>query len=75
MKLSVTNTGLPIPQDQLERIFERFFRVDKSRAREQGGYGLGLAIAKSIADMHNAKISVQSTQEAGTAFTVTFPGA
>jgi two-component system, OmpR family, sensor histidine kinase CiaH len=71
--LSVSNTGAYIPQDQVNQIFERFFRVDKSRAREQGGYGLGLAIAQSIVRMHNAKISVQSTAESGTTFTVVFP--
>jgi signal transduction histidine kinase len=70
--LSVTNTGSYIPQDQLDHIFERFFRVDKSRVREQGGYGLGLAIAESIVNMHNAQILVQSTQEAGTTFSVAF---
>ena len=72
VQLSVSNTGTYIPQDQVEHIFERFFRVDKSRAREQGGYGLGLAIAQSIVHMHNAKISVQSSADAGTTFTVVF---
>jgi signal transduction histidine kinase len=73
--LSVTNTGSHIPQDQLDLIFERFFRIDKSRVREQGGYGLGLAIAQSIVNMHHAKIVVQSTPEAGTTFTVVFSSA
>lgn len=73
VKLSISNTGTYIPKDQIDQIFERFFRVDKSRVREQGGYGLGLSIAKSIVGMHNAKISVQSTPEAGTTFNVTFP--
>lgn len=72
IKLTVSNTGEVIPAEQLNSIFERFFRVDKSRAREQGGYGLGLAIAQSIAEMHNASISVHSTPEAGTTFTITF---
>lgn len=72
--LAVNNTGSTIPRDQVEHIFERFFRVDKSRARQQGGYGLGLAIADSIVKMHQARISVQSTPEAGTTFAVTFPG-
>ncbi len=74
VKLSVSNTGTYIPRDQIDQIFERFFRVDKSRVREQGGYGLGLAIAQSIVRMHRAKISVQSTLESGTTFTVIFPG-
>lgn len=72
IKLSVSNTGEVIPAEQLNSIFERFFRVDKSRAREQGGYGLGLSIAQSIAEMHNASISVHSAPEAGTTFTITF---
>ena len=73
IKLSVNNTGEPIPEDQLGHIFERFYRVDKSRAREQGGYGLGLSIAESIVASHHAKIFVASTAENGTTFTVTFP--
>lgn len=73
--LSVSNTGTHIQPDQVEHIFERFFRVDKSRAREKGGYGLGLSIAQSIASMHNAAISVDSSPEYGTTFTVTFASA
>lgn len=72
--LAVNNTGSYIPPDQQEQIFERFFRLDKSRSREHGGYGLGLAIARSIVRMHNGKISVQSTQETGTTFTVVLTG-
>lgn len=72
--LAVNNTGSYIPADQQEQIFERFFRLDKSRSRENGGYGLGLAIARSIVRMHNGKISVQSTPEAGTTFTVILTG-
>lgn len=72
VKLSVTNTGATIPEDQVDLIFERFFRVDKSRVRETGGYGLGLSIAKGIAAMHKARITVVSTPETGTNFTVTF---
>lgn len=75
IKFSVSNTGAHIPPDQIEHIFERFFRVDKSRAREQGGYGLGLSIAQSIAAMHNSKISVHSTAETGTTFTVSLASA
>ncbi len=73
IKLSVHNTGEPIPAEQLERIFERFYRVDKSRAREKGGYGLGLSIAKSIVASHHGKISVHSTAQEGTTFIVSFP--
>lgn len=72
IKLDISNTGGYIPGDQVENIFERFFRLDKSRARQEGGYGLGLAIARSIVELHNARISVHSTPEAGTTFTVVF---
>lgn len=69
--LSVQNSGAPIPAKDLAHIFERFYRTDKSRARAQGGYGLGLAIAKSIVDSHCGRISVASSAQAGTVFTVT----
>lgn len=68
--LSVNNTGEPIPPEHLARLFERFYRSDTSRSREQGGYGLGLAIAESIAEKHNGHISVESTAADGTTFTV-----
>lgn len=70
LKLSVRNTGAPIPQEHLEHLFERFYRVDSSRARDAGGYGLGLAIAKSITEGHGGKISVSSSEGDGTMFTV-----
>lgn len=73
VKLTVNNnTGEIIPKDQIDNIFVRFYRVDKSRAREKGGYGLGLAIAESIVKSHNGKISVESTEETGTTFTIVF---
>ncbi len=71
IKLSVADVGNTISQNDIEHIFERFYRVDKSRSRENGGYGLGLSIAQSIVNMHNGKISVQSEQS--TIFTVIFP--
>ena len=58
--LSVENTGENIPKEDLEKIFERFYRVDKSRAREKGGYGLGLSIAKTIVEKYNGKIYAES---------------
>lgn len=75
VSLSVNNTGNPIPPDQLEHVFERFFRVDKSRVRGQGGVGLGLAIAHNIAIMHHAHISIQSTAHHGTTVVIVFPHA
>ena len=72
-KLAVHNTGSPIPPGQLPRIFERFYRADSSRARSQGGYGLGLAIAKTIVDGHKGKITAESSAAEGTTFTVMLP--
>ncbi|MEQ8175432.1 MAG: ATP-binding protein [Syntrophomonadaceae bacterium] len=73
--LSVNNTGGTIPEDQIEHIFERFYRVDKSRARQEGGYGLGLAIAETIAQIHQAPIGVESSPDQGTTFSVVFTSA
>ena len=72
--LSVTNIGTPIHPDQIENIFDRFYRADESRVSEQGGYGLGLAIAQSIALMHNAEITVKSSESSGTTFSIMFMG-
>ena len=71
--LSVTNTGEPIPAEDLPRVFDRFYRSDKARTREQGGFGLGLAIAKSIVEEHRGSIEVASSRDEGTTFTVTLP--
>lgn len=71
--LSVRNTGEPIPPEHLEHLFERFYRVDGSRSRKEGGYGLGLAIAHTIAQSHRGQIEVRSSREEGTVFTVTLP--
>lgn len=72
-QLSVHNTGPAIPPEHLPHLFERFYRSDAARDRTQGGYGLGLSIAKSVAEGHGGKISVASTPEDGTTFTVVFP--
>ena len=71
-KLTVSDTGLGIPQDSIPRIFERFYRIDKSRSRAKGGTGLGLSIVKHIAEHHGAKIDVKSTVGVGTSITVRF---
>lgn len=71
-ELLINNSGEPIPEQSLPHIFDRFYRVDKSRARLEGGYGLGLSIAKSIADSHHAKLNVTSTKASGTTFTCVF---
>jgi len=73
VKLFVRNTtDTAIPDEKIKHIFDRFYRVDSSRARKEGGYGLGLAIAKAIADEHRASLKVKSSVEKGTMFTVTF---
>ena len=68
--LSVHNMGITIPDHELPHVFERFYRTDKSRSNE--GYGLGLSIAKTIVDAHGGKISVESSQESGTVFRISF---
>jgi signal transduction histidine kinase len=73
MLFSVTNTGKGIPEEYKDEIFDRFYRIDKSRSRNKGGYGLGLAIAKAIVKEHKGKISVKSVLDESTTFTVELP--
>jgi heavy metal sensor kinase len=69
----VADTGIGIPRADQGKIFDRFYRVDKARSREMGGSGLGLSIAKWIAELHRGSISVASAPRRGTIFTVTLP--
>lgn len=69
----VSDTGIGIPKEDQEKVFERFYRVDKSRSRDLGGTGLGLAIVKHAAAYHNAKVELESEVNVGTMVTVTFP--
>ena len=71
--ISVCDNGIGIPQEDFSRIFERFYRVDKSHSKEVGGTGLGLSIVKHAAIIHNAKIDLKSTLNVGTEITVSFP--
>lgn len=71
--LVVKDTGIGIKEDQQSRIFERFYRVDKSRSKETGGTGLGLSIVKHAAMYHNADVTLESTEGQGSKFTVMFP--
>ena len=73
--LTVTDNGIGIPKEAQSSVFERFYRVDKSRSKATGGTGLGLAIVKHIARIHNARIKLESQVDVGTTITVTFPTA
>lgn len=71
--IRVSDTGIGIAEEEREKIFERFYRVDKSRSKARGGTGLGLAIVKHAAVFHNAELNVESKLGEGTCITVTFP--
>jgi len=71
--VKIKDTGIGIPKEHLDRIFERFYVVDKSRSKKLGGTGLGLSIVKHIVLLHNGKIDVKSSPGEGTEFTITFP--
>jgi len=71
--IAVTDTGIGIPKEEVQKIFDRFYRVDKARARETGGTGLGLSIALDAVKLHNGHIEVKSEEEAGSRFTITLP--
>ena len=71
--ITVKDNGIGIPAEDLPRIFERFYRVDKSRSREMGGTGLGLAIVKHIIQTLGGEVSVQSEINKGSAFTIKLP--
>ncbi len=75
VELSVRDDGPGIPMEAKARIFERFYRVDKARSREQGGTGLGLAIVKNVMQAHGGEVSVESAPGAGTAFFLTLSAA
>jgi two-component system sensor histidine kinase SenX3 len=69
----VRDHGIGIPTSDLERIFERFYRVDKARSRDTGGTGLGLSIVRHIARNHGGDVSVASREGSGSTFTFTIP--
>lgn len=71
--LTVRDTGMGIPEEALDRLFERFYRVDKARSRHSGGTGLGLAIVKHLVESHEGKIYVKSVEGVGSTFTVELP--
>jgi signal transduction histidine kinase len=73
IQVDVTDTGIGIPEKDLPRIFERFYRVDKARSRELGGTGLGLSIVKHIVQSHRGQVWVRSQLAAGSTFSFTIP--
>jgi signal transduction histidine kinase len=73
LEIVVDDTGEGILAEDLPNVFERFYRVDKSRARATGGAGLGLAIAKSLVEAHGGKIEVRSQEGKGSRFSFTLP--
>ena len=73
LEIIIEDTGIGIPANDISRIFERFYVVDKSRSRKLGGTGLGLSIVKHIIQLHNGKISIDSSKDTGTKITLTIP--
>lgn len=73
VRISVSDTGIGIPEENIPRVFERFYRVDKARSRNSGGTGLGLAIVKHLVESHRGKIELTSAEGEGTTFTVILP--
>lgn len=71
--LHVKDTGIGIAQEHIPRLFERFYRVDKGRARKNGGTGLGLAIVKHIVQLYGGTVTLESAVGKGSTFTVTLP--
>ena len=71
--IKVIDSGVGIPEEDLSRIFERFYRVDKARSRELGGTGLGLSIAKEILDKNGGRIDIKSKVHEGTEVVITIP--
>ncbi len=71
--IQVQDTGIGIKQEDIPYLFERFYRVDKSRSRANGGTGLGLSIVKNLVEMHDGKIQVESEVNQGTSIMLRFP--
>ena len=74
VEIAVSDHGIGIPARDLERVFERFYRVDQARSRETGGTGLGLAIVRHVASNHEGEVAVESREGEGSTFTLRLPG-
>jgi two-component system phosphate regulon sensor histidine kinase PhoR len=72
IEITVSDTGIGIPKKSQSRVFERFYRVDKSRSKKKGGTGLGLAIVKHIVMIHDGRVSLESRENEGTTISITF---
>ena len=73
IRLIISDTGIGIPQEETEHVFERFYRTEESRAIDAEGVGLGLAIVKWIVEVHGGKIALQSAPGVGSTFTISLP--
>ena len=71
--IRITDSGIGIPKEEIQKIFDRFYRVDKARARDTGGTGLGLSIALDAVKLHGGYIEVSSEEEKGSIFTIVLP--
>ena len=75
VEIRIQDTGPGIGAEDIQHVFDRFYRADKSRQRDSGGSGLGLAIAKSIVENHGGRIWAESADDSGTTFVITLPKA
>jgi signal transduction histidine kinase len=71
--ITCSDTGLGIPQEDIDKVFERFYRVDKSHSQQMGGSGLGLAIVRQAVEMQDGTVSIDSTEGVGTVVTIKVP--
>jgi two-component system heavy metal sensor histidine kinase CusS len=73
VEINVINIGVPIPQEAIDKIFDRFYRAENAKTRSTGGMGLGLAVVKSIMELHNGKVRVESSHDSQTTLSLIFP--